>query len=141
VSEYALDREAALARLDRSFEAFLEFMASRSPEQSREVLAHVAHWHESCLEGVDNLLAAGPPRAIDVDSANAAWAAEDRDVEWEGSDRRCRESQARLRETVAAIPDESWSEQIVRQLHWDTWNHYAEHTEWLSRDADPSSQR
>jgi hypothetical protein len=140
VSEFALGRDAALERLDRSWEAFMDFIAGQPREQGREVLAHVARWHQSCIEGVDNLLAGGQGRAIDVDSANAAWAAEDRDVAWDAAQRRCRESRARLRELVAGISPERWSEEIVKQLHWDTWNHYSEHAEGLSKAPGPAQR-
>lgn len=99
------------------------------------MLAHIARWHESGRERLTELVAGRPVPPLDPDQLNAGWAEADRGIGRAEAERRCLDSLARLRESIAKVPAGRWNQRLIQQVEWDTWGHYEEHRAWLERDG------
>ena len=147
-SEQAAVRET-LARMDEAWAAFREKVHSVRPEKlelrvgegqwsRKQMLAHVATWHERTVEAladlVDSQAVPGPTEDTDVINARAARAAVGRTTgeilfSLDDSYRIVHRSVSRLTDEQLMAHD-SWAAAMIAG---NTYDHYAEHLRDLDR--------
>ena len=139
-------REEALREMDLSWEAWRAFLAElgargqttvRGSEgwTAAEAVAHVARWQAWCVGRVASLVAGERGEVPDIDAQNAAWAAQDRGIDWDAALAVADASFAAFREAVAGVSEEAWSRRLGRLVFLNTWHHYEEHMAWRAEGA------
>lgn len=140
---------ATLARIDEAWQAFrrraIEFPAERMDEHldggwtRKQMLAHIAAWHDSANERLARFMADGRPQPLteddDVFNARIARAAEGRTVgevfdSLEASFRRLRRQVSYLNDEQLAEHD-GWPAGMIAS---NTFQHYDDH--WADLEPD-----
>jgi len=99
----------------------------------RDVLMHLARWHEHGVERVEAHLA--NREAIsrnDYEAWNARWHEEDRNVPPAEAVRRCEQSRSAIRRLLGGLDEQQW-DAVVRGVHEGVvGEHYQEHLDFLA---------
>jgi len=149
-----MDRQQLLQRLDRAWTALQESYTGLSDARLletgvtgewsvRDILAHVTTWEEEALKYLPVIAAGGRQPQYTayggLDAFNAQMAAQRSGLTLAEVRRQAGETHARLRDYVAAAPEELFTREtrFRHRLRLDTYSHYPLHArmirEWRDR--------
>jgi mycothiol maleylpyruvate isomerase-like protein len=100
---------------------------------ARDVLMHLARWHEHGVERLEAHLADLDAISRDgYEAWNIRWHAEDQDIPPSDARQRCEQSRTAIRSLLASLEDSQWDE-VVRGVVAGVVNeHYQEHLDYLA---------
>jgi hypothetical protein len=140
--------ERVLARIDETWSALwprlngLDDAALVRPGASggwsaRDVLLHLARWHEAAGVAIRARVDGRRPAHdySDYEAWNARWHEEDRDVAPSHARARAAVSYLDLRALLAGLPPERWDAFVHSWVRGSNWEHYREHLEPLDSES------
>ena len=141
MSEAGQSKAEALAKADETWaewRAYLvgEAAAGRAERRGSdgwtlaEAAAHVARWQGWAVARILGVLAGERIERLDVDAKNAAWAGEDREIDFRVALERMDGAWVALRKTATGTPEQRWRRLIHAVFAANTWEHYEEHLAW-----------
>ncbi len=100
---------------------------------ARDVLMHIARWHEHGVERLDAHLAGREPVSRDdYEAWNAQWHAEDADVPPVEARVRCEQSRLAIRSLLGSLEESQWDDVVRGVFEGVVGDHYEEHLDFLA---------
>lgn len=100
---------------------------------ARDVLMHLARWHEHGTERIEAHLAGTEPVSRnDYEAWNLRWYAEDHDTPPTEARRRCEQSRTAVRTLLGSLEDSQWDELVRGVVAGVVNGHYQEHLDFLA---------
>ncbi len=100
---------------------------------ARDVLMHIARWHEHGVERLEAYLAGREPVSRnDYEAWNARWHAEDRDTPPAEARRRAAQSRNVIRALLGSLDESAWDEVVRGVFDGVVGPHYQEHLDFLA---------
>lgn len=123
---------------ERSDDELLRNGASGPEWTGKDVLAHLARWHDHASDGVSAMLDGREPVSrSDYDDWNARWHVEDGALTPSEARERCERSRAALRDLVAKLDVDRWDETIHGWAAANMNGHYQEHLDEFAEVSWP----
>jgi len=100
---------------------------------ARDVLMHIARWHEHGIERLEAHLADREPVSRDdYEAWNVRWHAEDADVPPVEARARCAQSRSAIRSLLGSLEESRWDDVVRGVFEGVVGEHYEEHLDFLA---------